>query len=170
LSAAQRAALDSHFRAAIFPILTPLAVDPGHPFPFISNLSLSLAVMLRHPARGTEHFARLKVPTSRGRWLPVPGEPLHLVALEEVIRHNADALFRGMAVEGVHAFRVTRNADVSRNEEEADDLLSMISEELRERKFADVVRLEVEAAMPARVRELLQRELGLEAEDAVAVG
>ncbi len=169
LSAAQRAALDSHFRAAIFPILTPLAVDPGHPFPFISNLSLSLAVMLRHPARGTEHFARLKVPTSRGRWLPVPGEAHHVIALEEVIRHNAAALFRGMEVIGVHAFRVTRNADVSRNEEEADDLLALISEELRERKFAEVVRLEVEASMPGRTRAMLVRELDLEADDIVEV-
>jgi len=169
LTEAQREALDAHFRSAIFPILTPLAVDPGHPFPFLSNLSLSLAVMLRHPARGTEHFARLKVPTSRGRWLAVPGEPLHFVALEEVIRHNAESLFRGMVVEGVYAFRVTRNADVSRNEEEADDLLALISEELRERKFAEVVRLEVEAAMPPRVRQILQRELDLDAEDVVAV-
>ncbi|MDX1418702.1 MAG: polyphosphate kinase 1 [Rubricoccaceae bacterium] len=169
LSGAQREALDEHFLSSIFPILTPLAVDPGHPFPFISNLSLSLAVMLRHPTRGTEHFARLKVPTSRGRWLPVPGEPLHFVALEEVIRHNASSLFMGMEVEGVYAFRVTRNADVSRNEEEADDLLALISEELRERKFADVVRLEVEAAAPPRVREILQRELGLAEPDVIAV-
>jgi polyphosphate kinase len=169
LTPAQRGALDAHFRTAIFPILTPLAVDPGHPFPFISNLSLSLAVMLRHPARGTEHFARLKVPTSRGRWLPVPDEPRHFVALEEVIRHNAETLFRGMDVEGVYAFRVTRNADVSRNEEEAEDLLAHISEELRERKFAEVVRLEVEAAMPPRVRQILRRELELAERDVVAV-
>src|SRR5690606_28777546 len=131
LSAAQRAALDSHFRAAIFPILTPLAVDPGHPFPFISNLSLSLAVMLRHPARGTEHFARLKVPTSRGRWLPVPGEAHHVIALEEGIRHNAAALFRGMEVIAADASGGTRYADVRQNRKEADDLFAPISEELR---------------------------------------
>jgi polyphosphate kinase len=169
LAPAQRGALDALFRQSVFPILTPLAVDPGHPFPFISNLSLSLAVMLRHPARGTEHFARLKVPTSRGRWLPVPDEPLHFVPIEEVIRHNAESLFRGMEVEGVYAFRVTRNADVGRNEEEADDLLALISEELRERKFAEVVRLEVEAAMPPRVRQILRRELDLEEDDVVPV-
>src|SRR5690606_3374273 len=131
LTEGQRRDLDEHFRTSVFPILTPLAVDPGHPFPFISNLSLSLAVSLRHPARGTEHFARLKVPTSRGRWLPVPDEPGHFVALEDVIRHNLDGLFRGMEVEAVHAFRVTRNADVGRNEEDAEDLLTLISEELR---------------------------------------
>ena len=161
----QKASLDEHFRTAIFPILTPLGVDSGHPFPFISNLSLSLAVTLRHPVRGTVHFARLKVPTSRGRWLPVPGESGHVVAVEDVIRHNLDQLFRGMDVEDVHAFRVTRNADVARNEEEAEDLLELISEELRERKFAEVVRLEVEASMPERVRDLLVREMELGPED-----
>ena len=112
----QKVALDQQFSESIFPILTPLAVDPGHPFPFISNLSLSLAIMLRHPTRGTEHFARLKVPTSRGRWLTVPGEPHHFIAIEEVIRHNAASLFRGMELAGVYAFRVTRNADMGRNE------------------------------------------------------
>lgn len=157
----ERASADAYFRDQIFPILTPLAVDPGHPFPFISNLSLSLAVTLRHPVRETEHFARLKVPTGRGRWVPVPGRPGHVVPLEDVIRHNAAMLFRGMDVLGVHAFRITRNASVDRAEEEADDLLAMISEELRERKFAEVVRVEVERGMPRRVRELLRRELQL---------
>ena len=91
----QREKLDRHFLTQIFPVLTPLAVDPGHPFPFISNLSLSLAFSLRHPARETEHFARLKVPTGRGRFIPVPGEAHHMIALEELIRHNADSLFPG---------------------------------------------------------------------------
>lgn len=166
----EKAALDAHFREHIFPILTPLAVDSGHPFPFISNLSLSLAFTLRHPSRGTEHFARLKVPTGRGRWVPVDSTPGHFVALEDLIRHNASELFRGMEVEGVHAFRVTRNASVDRSEEEADDLLAMISEELRERKFSEVVRVEVETAMPPRVRNLIRRELGLtEGQDVVEV-
>ena len=123
------------------------AVDPGHPFPFISNLSLSLAVILRHPVRGTQHFARIKVPTGRGRWVPLD-EPLHVVPLEQVIVHNLPELFRGMEVVSAHAFRVTRNADLSRDEEEADDLIAVIGEELRERRFAPVVRLEVERAMP----------------------
>ena len=161
----QRAGLDEHFHTHIFPILTPLAVDPGHPFPFISNLSLSLAVLLRHPARGTEHFARLKVPISRGRWIPVPGERTHFVPVEQIIRANVGDLFRGMEVVEVSAFRLTRNADVRRNEEEADDLLMMISEEVRERRFAEVVRLEVEADIPPRVRSLLVRELELDDED-----
>ena len=156
--------LETHFHKNIFPILTPLAVDPGRPFPFISNMSLSLAVLLRHPKRGSEHFARVKVPTSRKRWLPLPA-PLQFVPIEQVIAHHADELFRGMAVEGVYAFRVTRNADVRRDEEEADDLLEMISERLRERRFAPVVRLEVEAAMPESVRSFLKDELDIGDQD-----
>ena len=163
----EQAALDRVFRETIFPILTPLAVDSGHPFPFISNLSLSLAFTLRHPTRQTEHFARLKVPTVRGRFLPVDGTPGHVCAVEDVIRNNAEELFRGMDVEGGYAFRVTRNASVDRSEEEADDLLEMISEELRERKFSEVVRLEVEADTPVRVQNLLRRELDLDDDDDV---
>jgi polyphosphate kinase len=165
LTAEQAEALDQHFRDEVFPILTPLAVDPGHPFPFISNLSLSLAVTMHHPARGTEHFARLKVPISRGRWLPVPGEEHHFLPLEELIQYNVSDLFRGMEIDSVSPFRITRNADLRRNEEEADDLLAMISEEVRERRFAEVVRLEVDASMPAQVRSLLMRELDLDAQD-----
>lgn len=158
LSAEQQGQLEAYFRKNIFPILTPLAVDPGRPFPFISNMSLSLAVLLRHPERGSEHFARVKVPTSRKRWLPLQ-DPLQFVPIEQVIAHHADDLFRGMEVKGVYAFRVTRNADVRRDEEEADDLLEMISERLRERRFAPVVRLEVETAMPASVRTFLKDKL-----------
>jgi polyphosphate kinase len=167
LSVSQQKGLNRYFRDHIYPVLTPLAVDPGHPFPFISNLSLSLAVVMRHPARGSHHFARLKIPVSRGRWLAVP-EPsarYHFVPIEDVVRHNVGALFRGMEIVEAHAFRVTRNADVARDEEEAEDLLSMISEELRERRFAEVVRVEVERSMPAHVRQLLIRELELGADD-----
>jgi polyphosphate kinase len=156
--------LKTAFHKNIFPILTPLAVDPGRPFPFISNMSLSLAVLLRHPKRGSQHFARVKVPTSRKRWLPLEA-PLQFVPIEQVIAHHADDLFRGMEVEGVYAFRVTRNADVRRDEEEADDLLEMISERLRERRFASVVRLEVEAAMPESVRTFLMEKLDIEDQD-----
>ncbi len=167
LGARQREALDDHFMRHIYPILTPLAVDPGHPFPFISNLSLSLAVLMRHPQRDTTHFARLKVPTGNGRWLAVPDSPhrYHFVPLEQVIRQNLDDLFRGMKILAVHAFRVTRNADLERDEEEAEDLVAMISEELRERRFADVVRLEAEVGTPPELRTLLMRELGLDAAD-----
>lgn len=164
LTTAQRKRLHEHFQSNIFPILTPLAVDQGHPFPFISNLSLSLAVMLRHPTRGTEHFARLKVPTSRGRWVPLE-EPFHYVPLEDVIANNLHELFRGMEVEHVHAFQITRNADIRRDEEEADDLTELISDELRERRFAPVVRLEVQRSTPDKIRRLLMRELSLGPDD-----
>jgi polyphosphate kinase len=163
----QRAGLDLFFREQFYPVLTPLAVDPGHPFPFISNLSLSLAVLLRHRARSTMHFARIKVPTSTGRWLPVPHSEhrFHFVPVEDVIQANAATLFRGMEVVSVDAFRVTRNADVARDDDEAEDLLSMISEELRERRFAPAVRLEVDRHMPQEVRELLVRELEVQPEE-----
>jgi polyphosphate kinase len=169
----QQAMLHKHFKREIYPILTPLTVDPGHPFPFISNLSLSLAVILEHPRHGTTHFVRLKIPTKR--WLHVPDDnvgalreamsrrelPVRLLPVEQLIARHADELFPGMNVLSVHPFRITRNADVSRDEEVADDLLAMISEELRERRFAPVVRLEVAVGMPAYERSVLMRELEL---------
>lgn len=161
----QKQRLHAHFMRNLYPILTPLAVDPGHPFPFISNLSLSLAVLLRHPTRGTEHFARLKIPLQRGRWVQVDGNPMHVVPIEQVIAHNVGELFRGMELVSVSAFRVTRNADLGRNEEEADDLLALISEELRERRFARVVRIQIDKTMPLHVRHMLMEELELGADD-----
>ncbi len=159
----QQAQLHKHFRKEIYPILTPLTVDPGHPFPFISNLSLSLAVILEHPKHGTTHFVRLKTPPRR--WLRVPDSEgqtaLRVLPVEQLIARHADELFPGMIVRSVHPFRITRNADVSRDEEVADDLLAMISEELRERRFAPVVRLEVDSGMPIYDRGVLLRELGL---------
>lgn len=171
LSRDQKEAVDRHFFENIYPVLTPLAVDPGHPFPFISNLSLSLAVGMKHPNREALYFARIKVPTSQARWLPVtPSEhAFHFVPLEQVIAENAAELFKGMEVTSVHPFRVTRNADVARFEEEAEDLTSMISEELRERRSAPVVRIEIDRRMPAEVRQLLLRELQLDADDVVRV-
>jgi polyphosphate kinase len=164
LSEEQTDRLEAYFRKNIFPILTPLAVDPGRPFPFISNMSISLAVVLHHPERGSRHFARVKVPTSRSRWLPLE-TPMHFVPIEQVIAEHVDTLFQGMEVEGAYAFRVTRNADVRRDEEEADDLLEMISERLRERRFAPVVRMEVESGMPEAVRDFLKEKLSIEDED-----
>ncbi|MBX2820819.1 MAG: polyphosphate kinase 1 [Rhodothermaceae bacterium] len=164
LEPSERHRVNKYFHEQLFPILTPLAVDPGHPFPFISNLSLSLAVNLRHPVKGSEHFARIKVPTGRGRWIRV-NEHHHYVPVEQVIAHNVQELFRGMDVLGVYPFRITRNADLSRNEEVAEDLLEMISEELRARRYATIVRLEVQNDMPAHIRLLLRKELGLQSED-----
>ena len=160
----EKAHVNTYFEEQLFPILTPLAVDPGHPFPFISNLSLSLAVLLKHPEKDTEHFARLKVPLHRGRWIRV-NDQHHYVAVEQVIAANAEELFRGMEIVGVYPFRVTRNADLDRNEEVAEDLIEMISEELQARKSAPIVRLEVQNDMPQEVRDLLRSELKLEPGD-----
>jgi polyphosphate kinase len=160
--------LKDYFKANLFPILTPLGVDPGHPFPFLSNLSLSLGVLLRHPTRGTEHFARIKVPTKRFSWVKI-GDTNRYIPVEQVIAHNLKNIFRGMTVEGVYAFRVTRNADLSLNEDEAEDLLEMISEEVRKRRFATIVRLEVEKSMPQSVREMLMHELDLHQEEVFEV-
>ncbi len=160
--------LHSRFLSHIYPILTPLAVDPSHPFPFISNQSLSLAVEMIHPDRGTRHFARLKVPKAEGRWIQLE-RMRHYVPIEQVIAANVGDLFPGMELVGAYPFRITRNADVQRDEEEADDLIELISDELRERRFASVVRLEVDEKMPNRIRKLLLRELGLGDDDEYSV-
>ncbi|SHF16366.1 polyphosphate kinase [Fodinibius roseus] len=163
LTKKQRETLDHYFIEHIYPTLTPLAVDPGHPFPFISNLSLSLAVKLKHPNREAFNFARVKVPSNQPRWIELESDSYAylFVPVEEIIRQNIERLFRGMKVDSTCAFRITRNADLRRNEEEAEDLLSMMSDELRERRFAEVVRLEVEDDVDPNVLELLKNELQL---------
>ncbi|MFL6289351.1 MAG: polyphosphate kinase 1 [Thermoanaerobaculia bacterium] len=164
LRASERRHLSEEFRRKLFPVLTPLAVDPAHPFPFISNLSLSLAVSVKAPGEEEPRFARIKAPYILPRWLQVPNT-LRYVPLEEVISHNLDRLFPGMEVVESYPFRVTRNADVQRNEEEADDLLETIQEELRERRFATVVRLEVGSGMPGWMRELLAEQLEIQEQE-----
>src|SRR3954470_488714 len=153
----------SRFFDEIFPVLTPLAVDPGHPFPYISDLSLSLAVTVRDPITDERLFARIKVPPVLPRLMEV-GQRTY-VLLEQVIAANLDALFPGMEIVEHHLFRVTRNADLSIEEEEAPDLLMAIEEELRKRRFGKVVRLEIERSMPPSTRAVLQRGLGLEPHD-----
>ena len=155
--------LRERFLEEIFPVLTPLAVDPGHPFPYISTLSLSLAVSVRVAQSGEHRFARIKVPPSLPRLVEI--EPAVFVLIEQVIAANLDTLFMGLEVVDAHLFRVTRNADFSIEEDEADDLLLAIEEELRRRRFGAAVRLEVDAAMPPRTRNLLQSGNGLAAED-----
>jgi polyphosphate kinase len=160
--------LDKVFDEGIFPVLTPLAVDPGHPFPYISNLSLNLAVNVHDPDTGARRFARLKVPPLLPRFVVMPdGE--RFVALEQVIAAHLGALFPGMEIESHHAFRVTRNADLTLEEEEADDLLAAIELELRRRRFGSAVRLEVDSGMSDEVRELLVRELELGPDDVYVV-
>ena len=151
--------VDEFFEAEVFPVLTPLALDPGHPFPYISNLSLSLAVELRDPDTKIEQFARVKVPKSLPRWVPI-GRLNHFVPLEQVIGANLGALFPGMEILRHYAFRITRYSDLDLGSiEENEDLLASIEEQVFRRRFGEVVRLEVEDGMPASLRQLLVREL-----------
>ena len=152
------------FEQRIFPVLTPLAVDPGHPFPYISTLSLNLAVTLRDPQTRETRFARVKVPDLLPRFVVMPdGE--RFVPLEQVIAAHLDQLFPGMEVESHDTFRVTRNADLTLEEEEAEDLLAAVEVELRRRQFGRAVRLEISEGITDEVRELLQRELGVGDDD-----
>ena len=158
----QRALRERYFEN-IFPLVTPLALDPAHPFPFISNLSLNLLVTGHHPKDTEPLMSRIKVPVGAGipRFVRV-GEGKRFVRLEDVMAHNLDLLFPGMTVEACEVFRVTRNANTERDEEDADDLLAMIESELRDRRFAPIVRLEVAAGMDPVHRGMLAAELGLD--------
>ncbi len=147
------------FRDRVFPVLTPLAVDPAHPFPYISGLSLNLAVLVRNPKTGKEHFARVKVPPIFSRFVPV-GEQ-RFVPLEDVIGEHLKRLFPGMEVHGVHTFRVTRNEDLEVEEDDAENLLAALEKELLRRRFGLPVRLEVEDTMDDHILELLVSELGV---------
>jgi polyphosphate kinase len=153
----QRKELDEFFTERIFPVVTPLAVDPGHPFPYISHLSLNLAVQVRDPENGV-HFARVKVPPVIARFIALSNEET-FVPLEDVIAANLDQLFPGMEIVEHHFFRVTRNADLEVDDEGAEDLLQALEDELRKRRFSPAVRLETEGELPAHIRELLLREL-----------
>nr|VFK16779.1 MAG: polyphosphate kinase [Candidatus Kentron sp. LPFa]VFK23177.1 MAG: polyphosphate kinase [Candidatus Kentron sp. LPFa] len=162
----QRAGVRAYFIRSIFPLVTPLAMDPGHPFPFISNLAINLLVTLRYPGGTGIFMARVKVPLIKGvapRFLRV-GEANTFVTLDDVMANNLDLLFPGMEIESCDLFRVTRNANVEMDEEAADDLLEMIQSELRERHFAPIVRLEVVPGMNPTLRGMLAAELGLDAD------
>jgi len=152
-------AVDEYFESQVFPVLTPLAVDPGHPFPYISNLSLSIAAEVRDPEGGIVRFARVKVPRSLPRWVPVEGRPFHFVPLEQVIGANLGALFPGLEVAAWYAFRITRYSDLDIPVEEPEDLLASIEEQVFKRRFGEVVRVEVQDDMPSHLRALLLDEL-----------
>jgi polyphosphate kinase len=159
-----RAYLDTVFEERIFPVLTPLAVDPGHPFPYISDLSLNLAVVVNDPVTGEHRFARVKIPNLLPRFVVMPdGE--RFIPLEQVIASHLDVLFPGMEPGTHYAFRVTRNADLTVEEEDADDLLETIELELRRRRFGRAVRLEIDSNVSAEILELLSEELDLDAAD-----
>jgi len=159
LSPDESRAMDAFFEREVFPVLTPLAVDPGHPFPYISNLSVSLAVELRDPTRGAEHFARVKVPRSLPRWIPT-GRTNHFVPLERLIGAHLETLFPGMEILGWHTFKITRYSDLDvPAADEPEDLLATIEEQVFQRRFGEVVRLEVQTGMPLHIRQLLLDEL-----------
>jgi len=160
--------VDEFFRANVFPVLTPLSVDPGHPFPFISNLTVSLGVTLRPSDQEEELFARIKVPPVLPQWVRVEGgapQQHRLVSMLDIIRHNLDDLFPNMTVTSTMPFRVTRNADVEREEEDADDLLEMVAEEIRQRRFEKAIRLEHAPGADPWLLQLLMEELELSADD-----
>ena len=164
LTIEQQAELREHYLKNIFPLVTPQSISPAHPFPFVSNLSLNLLVSVRYPESQETSLTRIKVPLGSGvpRFLTLPGPSF--VALEDVMSNNLDLLFPGMVIESCELFRVTRNAITEKNEEQAEDLLAMIESELRERRFAPIVRLQVQSDMSTVHRGMLAAELGLDHE------
>ena len=157
------------FHNSIFPVLTPLAVDPGHPFPFISNLSLSLGVLLKHPDRDEELFARVKVPNMLPQFIRLESQAfpdqVRGISLAELIRHNLHELFPGMAVQAVLPFRITRNSELEVDHDDGEDIVELISEGLKERKFASIVRLEVSPDPHPAILRCLLEEIGLHEQD-----
>ena len=172
----QRRAADAYFDDKVFPVLTPLAFDPGRPFPHISNQSLNLAVLLQDDA-GQRLFARVKVPQTLPRFVRVPASSgtaahdreTHFIYLEQLIAARLDRLFPGLALLGSYAFRVTRNAEMAIQELEADDLLETIEEGVRRRRFGQVVRCSVEERTPQFVRDILEKNLEIDPDEMVAV-
>ncbi|XGC81656.1 polyphosphate kinase 1 [Bdellovibrio bacteriovorus] len=163
----EKETIKKYYIKNVFPVLTPLSVDPGHPFPFISNLSISLGVTLKHPHSEDKLFARVKIPKVLPQWIPVEGIPgvLRFVSLLELIKENLDDLFPAMQVLNVMPFRLTRNADSDQDQEDAEDLLEAIEEELRQRRFAEVVRLEHGPNPDPWMLKFLMDELELNEED-----
>ena len=164
LSSIEQSELSSQFMERIYPILTPLAVDPAHPFPYISNLALNLAVTVRDPRSGEQRFARVKLPANFPRFIAV-GATKTFVLVEDLVVAHLGQLFPGMTIEHCYVFRVSRNADLSLDDEDAEDLLAAVEMELRRRRFGRAVRLEVPRVMSKEMLQLLVDELELEPED-----
>ena len=174
LTTEQQSTLHDYFRSRLFPVLTPLAVDPAHPFPYISGLSLNLAVLIRDPESGSGHFARVKVPNNVKRFVPVQTasdstDSTTYLPLEELIGAHLPQLFPGLEVTEHHVFRVTRNTDVEVEEDKDEDLLQALERELARRRFGPAVRLEVSPSMDPYVLDLLVRELEITEDDVVEV-
>lgn len=184
LSESEQLRLRTYFEDQVYPVLTPLAVDPAHPFPYISGLSLNLAVVVRNPVTETDHFARVKVPESLPRFVAVDpaglasravpsamsddgataeeiGTRSHVLPLEQLIAANLDELFTGMDVVSTHTFRVTRNEDLEVEEDDAENLLQALEKELLRRRFGPPIRLELTESIDDHMREILIRELGV---------
>ena len=168
LTAEERSACERFYEERVFPVLTPLAVDPAHPFPYVSNLSFSIAAMIRDDATGEERFARVKVPTLFPRLYEIPGTT-RFIPVEDVIIAQLGTLFPGMTVSRTTTFRVTRNADLTLEDEEADDLLQAVEMELRRRRFGRAVRLEIDRSVDAEMRRLLMEEHDLSERDVIDV-
>ena len=170
LTADERFSLAELFRNSIFPVLTPLAVDPAHPFPYISGLSLNLAVIIRDIGSGQEHFARVKIPHNVPRFVRVDRgheDEYAFVPAEEIIAAHLGDLFQGMEIVEHHVFRVTRNADMEVEEDRDEDLLQALERELARRRFGSAVRLEIAENMTPRMLRILQHELDVEPEDVI---
>jgi polyphosphate kinase len=168
VEADRRKELTTYFENVVFPVLTPLAFDPAHPFPFVSNLSLSLAIELSEKDEDRAHFARVKVPPSLPRLVPVPPDSetaTDFVLLEKLVEAHLPLLFPGMKIRGASAFRVTRDADIEIREDEAGDLLRSVTENIRRRRFGAAIRLEVDERCTERVRTLLAQQFELDPED-----
>ena len=175
LNSRQRRWIDNYFQTAIFPVLTPLAVDPAHPFPFVSNLSLNIAVIIVDPETGQQQFARVKVPQkTMDRFIAIPNDlsdteaqSIYIgIPIEEIVAFNLDMLFPGMKVQEHYLFRVTRDADLALRDIEADDLMSALEQGLRKRRIGgEVVRLEVSAGIPENILNLLMQGMDVKEED-----
>jgi polyphosphate kinase len=169
----ERSRLSTYFHEQVFPVLTPLAVDPAHPFPFVSGLSLNLAVTVRQPEDGTQHFARIKVPDNVDRFVELGpregGAAIRFLPMEELIAAFLSVLFPGLEVVEHHAFRITRNADFEVEEDRDEDLLQALERELARRRFGSPVRLEVADDMTENMLELLLRELDVHPGDVIEV-
>ena len=168
LSVEERATCERFYQDRVFPVLTPLAVDPAHPFPYVSNLSFSIAAMIRDEVTGEERFARVKVPTLFPRLYEIPGTT-RFIPVEDIIIAQLGTLFPGMAVGRATTFRITRNADLTLEDEEADDLLQAVEMELRRRRFGRAVRLEIDRSTDAEMRRLLIEEHDLSERDVIDV-
>ncbi len=171
----QRTWVDNYFQKAIFPVLTPLAVDPAHPFPFVSNLSLNIAVIILDPDTGQKQFARVKVPQkTMDRFIQIPNDLIDIqlksvhaaIPIEQVVAHNLEMLFPGMKVQEHYFFRVTRDADLELRDIEADDLMSALEQGLRKRRIGgEVVRLEVSEKIPKKILHVLMQGMAVKKED-----